>query len=256
MKKRPPFTSPLLFPDADDPEFSQHAAHGYGFEGSGDTSATEQAHRESKAEHRAQEAYAAQDDLSSISPERKGPLGGLFTHTARHKEEPAQQAVDIDDATLVEMCKQRVCPDCPVKKEADDAQLRAMAELDNARKRLAREREEQIRFAAESVLSDIIPSLDNLELALQHVEGNEACKDFATGVRMTRNLMLEALKKHGLQSAGRVGEEFDPALHEAVGMADVEDVPDGYVCGMLSQGYTLNGRLLRPARVMVCKKKQ
>lgn len=255
MKRRPPFTSPLLFPDADDPEFSQHAAHGPRFENSGHESQADATQRENISEHRAHEAYAALDDISSLGPEKKGPLGGLFTQAARHKEEPSAQAVDIDDATLAEMCKQRICPACPVKKEADDAHLRAMAELDNARKRMAREREEQIRFAAESVLSDIIPSLDNLELALQHAEGNEACKDFVTGVRMTRDLMLEALKKHGMQPVGRIGEEFDPAVHEAMGMAESPDVSDGCISAMLSQGYTLNGRLLRPARVMVCKKK-
>lgn len=254
MKKRPPFTSPLLFPDADDPEFNQHAGGGSFFEEPGNQPHADTGHREGAAEHRAHDAYAAQEDLSSVGPEKKGAFGGLFTHAPKHKEEP--QGVDIDDATLAEMCKQRICPDCPVKKEADDAQLRAMAELDNARKRMAREREEQIRFAAESVLSDIIPSLDNLELALQHAGGNDACKDFITGVRMTRDLMLETLKKHGLQPVGRLGEEFDPAVHEAMGMTNSPDVPEGCIANMLSQGYTLNGRLLRPARVMVCKKGQ
>lgn len=256
MKRRPPFTSPLLFPDADDPEFARHAAGGSIFEESGKQAPADAGQREGKADHRAHEAYSTQDDLNSVGPEKKGPLGGLFTHAPKHKEEPAPHAVDIDDATLEEMCKQRVCPACPVKKEADDAHLRAMADLDNARKRMAREREEQIRFAAESVLSDIIPSLDNLELALQHAGGNDACKDFVTGVRMTRDLMLEALKKHGLQPVGQLGEEFDPAVHEAMGMTHSPDVPEGCIANMLSQGYTLNGRLLRPARVMVCKKAQ
>lgn len=159
----------------------------------------------------------------------------------------------IAQEALEEECKKRVCPSCQVHKEAEDARLRALADLDNAKKRLAREREEQVRFAAEAILSDIIPSLDNLDLALQHAESNAACKDFVVGVRMTRKLMQEALAKHGLEQKGAVGEEFDPAVHEAMAMQPSSTVPEGHVCSLLSSGYSLNGRLLRPAKVMVCK---
>jgi len=73
-------------------------------------------------------------------------------------------------------------------------------------------------------------------------------------VQMTRKLLLEALAKHGLAQAGAIGEEFNPAMHEAVGMADAPDVADNHICSLLSNGYILNGRLLRPARVVVRKK--
>lgn len=216
-------------------------------------------------------AYAAHD--YEVPPHQSrgpgfGPIGGLFADDAagpsghgiqsRHQEAQSGEggnllSVIAQDA-LEEECKKRVCPSCKVKKEADDAQLRALAELDNAKKRLAREREEQVRFAAESVLTDIIPSLDNLDLALQHAGAHEACKDFVVGVQMTRKLMQEALAKHGLTQTGSLGEEFNPAVHEAVGMNNAPDVPNGHVCSLLSSGYSLNGRLLRPARVMVCRK--
>lgn len=216
-------------------------------------------------------AYAAQDyEMPSGAKPRGagfGPIGGLFTddtggpvghglqaqHSPRQGEDANLLSVIAQDA-LEEECGKRVCPSCQVKKEADDVQLRALAELENAKKRLAREREEQVRFAAESVLSDIIPSLDNLDLALQHAGANEACKDFVVGVRMTRKLMQEALAKHGLSQTGAVGEEFNPAVHEAVGMTESSDVEPGQICSLLSSGYTLNGRLLRPAKVMVCRK--
>ncbi len=177
-------------------------------------------------------------------------------HDRAHVEAPqaGQAPFDfalLDDAALTALCKERVCPACSVKQAADDVLLRAAAELDNSRKRLAREREEQVRFAAEAVLSDILPSLDNLDLALQHVGANEACKDFAAGVRMTRQLLLDSLKKHGLHVVGTVGEAFDPALHEAVGMDPAAEVPKDHISRLLTSGYTLNGRLLRPARVMV-----
>lgn len=214
-------------------------------------------------------AYASHEyELPPHQPKgsRFGPIGGLFTDDAAgpeghglHAQESARRdnggnllSLIAQDA-LEEECKKRVCPRCSVQKEAEDTRLRALADLENAKKRLAREREEQVRFAAEGILSDIIPSLDNLDLALQHAGANEACKDFVVGVRMTRKLMQEALAKHGLEQAGAVGEEFDPTVHEAVGMQPSSEVPEGHVCGLLSNGYTLNGRLLRPAKVMVCK---
>lgn len=211
-------------------------------------------------------AYAAQEyDMPPPKGSGFGPIGGLFTDDAagpsghglnsqeRGDDSGSLLSVIAQDA-LENECKHRVCPACSTKKEAEDTRLRALAELDNAKKRLAREREEQVRFAADSILSDIIPSLDNLDLALQHAGANEACKDFVVGVQMTRKLMQEALAKHGLTQVGAIGEEFNPAVHEAMGMQNSQDVEEGQVCALFSSGYSLNGRLLRPAKVMVCKK--
>lgn len=205
-------------------------------------------------------AYAAGDKPFTPKGTGFGPIGGLFTDDVGgptghglHAQEGPGLLSTIPQETLEAECRKRVCPACPVKKEADAERLRALADLDNARKRLQREKEEQVRFAAEAVLADILPSLDNLDLALQHAGEHEACKNFVVGVRMTRKLLLEALSKHGLTMVGHVGEEFNPAFHEAVGMVHSQDVPDNHVCSLLSSGYTLNDRLLRPAKVMVCK---
>lgn len=198
------------------------------------------------------------DMMPPFEPRQKGHgLGGLFS--GRGLDEEAAPAhtdpLSIIPADVLEReCRARLCPDCPVQKEAADARLRALAEVDNAKKRMEREHSEQARFAAEGVLSDILPSLDNLELALQHASGNEACKDFVTGVRMTRKLLDEALAGHGLKTVGERGEEFNPALHEAMGMVNDHEVPDGHISSLLARGYQLNGRLLRPAKVMVCRK--
>jgi molecular chaperone GrpE len=212
-------------------------------------------------------AYAVQDqELPPQSPAGHGfgaALGGLFAGGSEQSSEGIAASFGtgedllslVPDARLQEECQKRLCPACPVKKEFEDTHLRALADLDNSKKRLAREREEQVRFAAESVLGDIIPSLDNLDLALQHADNYKGCKDFVVGVQMTRKLLLDALAKHGLaQAEGAVGEVFNPALHDAVGMVDAPGVADNHICSILSHGYTLNGRLLRPARVVVCKK--
>jgi molecular chaperone GrpE len=215
-----------------------------------------------KGRNKGHAAYAAQEDLPPFTPRGKGfgSLGGLFTaESPGFAGKAAGQTVTgedslsfVPDDVLSAECRKRICPTCPAKKEADDALLRALADLDNSKKRLAREREEQVRFAAESVLADILPSLDNLDLALLHAGADPA--SLAVGVQMTRKLLLDALAKNGLHQTGAVGEEFNPAIHEAVGTVNSPDAPDGHVCSLLASGYTLHDRLLRPARVMVCKK--
>ncbi|WP_439328862.1 nucleotide exchange factor GrpE [Desulfovibrio cuneatus] len=160
----------------------------------------------------------------------------------------------LTDEELLHACKPRLCAVCPVQKEATETKLRSLAEVDNARKRMAREKEDFSRFAAEGVLADIVPSLDNLDLALRHATPDEACKNFVLGVDMTRKLLLESLKKHGLETVGVVGEEFNPALHEAVGLEDFPGVEENHVGKLLGLGYKLHERLLRPARVVVCKR--
>lgn len=208
-------------------------------------------------------AYGAQDDIPPFSPENRGfgAASGLYTddpagpvgHGLREDGGAGDILSVVTDDALRAECEKRICPSCQVYKQSEEQRLRALAELDNARKRLERERGEQIRFASEKVLNDILPSLDNLDLALQHAN-RDACKDFVVGVEMTRKLLQDALAKHGLTKVGEVGEEFNPALHEAVGMNADPNVENGHVCALLGSGYKLNDRLLRPARVMVCKK--
>ena len=137
------------------------------------------------------------------------------------------------------------------KAEQEEMRLRMAAEMDNFKKRLKREHEEQVRYAAENVLSDLLPSLDNLDLALQYGSTNEVCKDMMQGIAMTRKLLLEATGKHGLCPIGEEGEEFNPALHEAVGSDARPELAPGSVARVLQRGYKLGDRLLRPAKVMV-----
>lgn len=142
------------------------------------------------------------------------------------------------------------CPHCA---EAEKARLLALADTENARKRLAREKEEFLKFAGESVMADILPALDNLDLALAYAPKVTECQNFVIGVDMTRKLLLEALSKHGLEQVGALGEEFDPARHEAVAMEPAPEFINGQVCGLMNKGYRLKDRLIRPARVKVCK---
>ena len=137
-----------------------------------------------------------------------------------------------------------------------DKRLRALAEADNLKKRLINEKEEFVKYAAEGVLADLLPVLDNLDLALAHGRTMEACKDVVLGVDMTRKVFLDILARHGLEVCGQKGEEFNPEVHEAVGMQP--GGPDctvgaNHVLQVMQAGYRLRGRLLRPAKVLVCQ---
>ena len=137
------------------------------------------------------------------------------------------------------------------KAEMEELRLRTAAEMENFKKRLTREHQEQMRFAAEKVLGDLLPSIDNLDLALQYGSQHEACKDMLQGVAMTRKLLLDALDKNGLKALGEVGDEFNPEVHEAVGFEPNPDLAPGSVTRVMQRGYKLNDRLLRAAKVMI-----
>ena len=166
----------------------------------------------------------------------------------------AGSAVQALPENLESLCREHVCPNCTEKRDAEDARLRAAAEMDNFKKRLKREHEEQIRYAAEKVMSDLLPTLDNLDLALQYGSKDEACRDMLQGVAMTRKLLLEAVARHGLTAVGTAGEAFtpDPKTKEYGALFDAEaDVEAGAVARVLQSGYKLGERLLRPAKVTI-----
>ncbi len=172
--------------------------------------------------------------------------------------EAAQRARIDEDAAqnLEEQCRAVVCPECEVKREADDVRLRALAEMENFKKRLQREHDEQIRYATENVLADLLPALDSLDLAIRYGSREAACKDMLTGVTMTRKLLLDSLKPYGFAPVGEVGEPFDPEIHEAMSYEDSDDLPANHVSSLMQKGYTLKGRLLRPAKVAVSRSPQ
>lgn len=168
-------------------------------------------------------------------------------------EPPIEEDLVVPD-NLDALVKEHICPSCPEKAEVDNERLRALAEMENFKKRLTREHEEQSRYASEKVLADLLPTLDNLDLALQYGSQHEACKDMLMGVEMTRKLLLDAVRQHGLEPVGQEGEEFSPALHEGLSFEIRDDMDDNCVSSVLQRGYKLKERLLRPAKVSISKK--
>ncbi|HPC86956.1 MAG TPA: nucleotide exchange factor GrpE [Smithellaceae bacterium] len=137
-------------------------------------------------------------------------------------------------------------------KENYDRYLRAAADLENYRKRAARERADIIKYGKEDLIRDILPFLDSLDRALEHKDTDDA-QAFREGVALIQEQLLCCLKKHGVEKIESVGTDFDPNLHEALMQMESPDHEDNQVMSEMEKGYLLNGRLIRPSRVCVCK---
>ena len=135
--------------------------------------------------------------------------------------------------------------------ESYDRFVREVAEGENFKKRMQRDKADAIRYANESVLRDLVPVIDNLEWALDHA-GDGSGSSVVEGVKLTLKLFKDVLDKHGVtEIAITPGSPFDPAVHEAVGMEADPGLPPNSVLRVQQKGYRLNERLLRPARVTV-----
>ncbi|MCF2863949.1 nucleotide exchange factor GrpE [Pseudoalteromonas sp. Cnat2-41] len=135
-----------------------------------------------------------------------------------------------------------------------DSVVRAAAEVENIRRRAAQDVDKAHKFALEKFAGDLLPVLDNLERAIEFADkDNEAIKPMLEGVEMTAKSFVEALGKFNVEVVEPQGETFNPDLHQAMSMQPSEDVAPNTVLAVMQKGYTLNGRLLRPAMVMVSK---
>jgi molecular chaperone GrpE len=173
----------------------------------------------------------AEPDLSTAAPDPNAPAS------------PADGA-DEDPVAMLQA-------------EADrykDLALRAQADFDNFRKRAAREKEDAIRYANNSLLERLLPILDNFELGLQAARqagGNESA--IINGMSMVGKQLDDFLRDAGVMPIDATGEKFDPNLHEALGQEASAEVPEGHVVRQLRRGYKLKDRLLRAANVFVSK---
>ncbi len=131
--------------------------------------------------------------------------------------------------------------------------VRALAEMDNLRKRHLREKEDIAKFGNETILREILPVIDNLERAVEHATSQEGGEGLLEGVQMTLSQFSSVLQKFGVESIEALGAVFDPSHHQAMGQLETEDFPVNHVAQEMQKGYLLNNRLLRPALVMVAK---
>ncbi len=142
-------------------------------------------------------------------------------------------------------------------READaarDRYIRTVAEFDNYRKRAVREREEYVRSAAESLVREILPVLDNFDRALQAARQDPGAAAVTAGVELIQRELLRVLERAGVTPFSALGAPFDPERHEAVARVSAVGQPDMTVVDETARGYLINGRVLRPAQVTVAMK--
>ena len=172
--------------------------------------------------------------------------------------EETDQAEDTDrQRPLEEMSTVELIQKIDQMKEASDKHyemyLRAQAEVENIKRRSKKEKEDWIKYANENLIKDLLPVLDNLELAIDHADNENSHQALKEGVELTLKGLKSTLEKSGLAEVKAMGEIFDPNVHQAVSQEEDEKADEGVIIRELQRGYTLNQRLIRPAMVIVSK---
>ena len=164
-----------------------------------------------------------------------------------------------EDAALEDLAADQVAAEAPqgnqqlqqAVQEAEARAVRAQAELENFRKRMSRERSEDLKYAALPIMRDMLPVIDNLDRALQSAEAGQPADGLVEGVKMVLAQLLSVLEQHHCKEIPAAGEPFDPMSHEAIAQLPSEDVPAGQVLEVHQPGYRLHDRILRPTNVIV-----
>ena len=163
-------------------------------------------------------------------------------------------AVAADNDSAIDELKAKLAQKEKEVMDNYDKYLRAVAELDNYKKRAAKEKTEIIKYGKEDIIKDVLPFVDSLDRALEHAEGGADIQAFKDGLKLIQEQLFSCLKKHGVERIECAGKEFDPNFHEAMMQMDSDQHEENKVINEFQCGYLLNGRLLRPSRVSVCKK--
>ncbi|MBW2579731.1 MAG: nucleotide exchange factor GrpE [Deltaproteobacteria bacterium] len=188
-----------------------------------------------------------QEDQQEISPELENQARA---DEAEIEQEEAFDPETADGDTL--LAKYRELED--KLSEAQERVLRTAADAENFKKRLQREKEEQTRYANESLMRELLPVIDNLERALEHSEAGADQGGLLEGLNMTLKGLLDTLTRFGCTPVEAAGKPFDPNFHEAVSQEESTDHEPNTVLRELQKGYMLKERLLRPAMVLVSKR--
>lgn len=140
-------------------------------------------------------------------------------------------------------------------KETYDRMLRLAAEFDNYKKRIEKERSTALKYAEEGLLRELLPSVDNLERAVEQGRTTNDVKVLLEGIELTLQGLLSSLDKVGLKPVSDTGAPFDPNYHEALAMEESEEIPENHILREFQKGYLYKDRLIRAAKVVVSKGK-
>ena len=184
-------------------------------------------------------------------------------HSSGGSDAVRGETASVEPIELADMSKAELFRDAEnARAEAEkfrDAALRAEAEMQNVRRRTAKDVEHAHKFGSEKLIQSLLPVVDSLEKALEssgmvsELEQDSAAKAVLDGVALCHKMFLDTLEKEGVSVVDPHGEPFDPNLHQAMSMVENPDMEPNSVVAVIQKGYQLNGRLVRPAMVMVSK---
>ncbi|MFC0140003.1 nucleotide exchange factor GrpE [Erwinia mallotivora] len=171
---------------------------------------------------------------------------------AQQQEAETTEGVDLRDERIATLEAELALAQGGVR----EAQLRAQAEIENIRRRTEQDVEKAHKFALEKFANELLPVIDSLERALEVADKeNPEFTAMVEGIDLTLKSLLGAVGKFGVQVVGDINVPFNPDIHQAMSMMESADVAPNHVLMVMQRGYTLNGRLLRPAMVAVSKAK-
>ena len=177
--------------------------------------------------------------------------------TSQDEESPVEKSQKADEKPLEKMTKaellEKISELQGESEKNHDLYLRSEAEIENIKKRNKKDKEEWVKYANESLIKEILPVMDNLEMAISHSQNENSVQALREGVELTLKGLRDILVKSGLEEIKAEGEPFDPNFHHAVSEQADENVETGIIIQELQRGYTLNKRLIRPAMVIVSK---
>lgn len=185
------------------------------------------------------EEFQAQMDPETEAARRAASEEALASSDEQAEESPAEEQVD-EAAELREQLEAE-----------QNKYLRLLADYDNFKRRAQKDRQDAEKFRSQSLLTDLLPVLDNFGRALAVEAKSDEAASILKGLQMVQNNLLEAVKREGLEEIEALGKPFDPNFHQAVMQENDESAEPGSVLMELQKGYTLKGRVLRPSMVKV-----
>ena len=189
------------------------------------------------------------DDNQEQELERQEKIGDEFDAEVAEENgeniEPKEVDVEFLQGQLEKLQEQ--------SKVSLDKVVRAQAEMENLRKRAARDVENAHKYALEKFTDELLPIMDSLELGLSASVKAKNLDNLCKGMELTLEMFNTVMEKFGITMIEPKGEKFDPELHDAVSMQETDDSNSGIIIEVMQKGYTLNGRLIRPAMVVVAK---
>jgi molecular chaperone GrpE len=173
-----------------------------------------------------------------------------------NQEETTEHTSVISEGEAQEFDHQKAAIEAAQKAEKEILYIRA--EFDNYKKRLIKDQENAIKMANKNMVSELLTVLDLFEHAIAHssklkTKGDTEVTNFVTGIEMTRSELAQLMGRFGVELIGQVGENFDPAKHEAISEMESKEQPANTVLSVVQKGCLLHGKLLKPARVVVVK---